>query len=107
MWKRNDGFFLTEMLLTLAAWLIIAGVIFSLIIQAANHAMLVRQEYEATKILYEKLSEAKLAEGMPGSETIVMEQTAYDITQGNGAGEVCVTYEDLLGKPKQKCELYQ
>lgn len=110
MWRKNDGFFLAELLLTLSAWLVIASVLFPLIIQAVNQSLQVRQEFFAAKILYESLIDAKKKAVYPATETIVVNQTVYEIFQnGNGETanmEVCIKYEDLLQQSYEKCETF-
>lgn len=110
MWRKNDGFFLAELLVTLSAWLVIASVLFPLIMQAVNHSLQVRQEFFANKILYESLIDAKKKAVDPATETIVAHQTVYEIFQnGNGETanmEVCIKYEDLLQQSYEKCETF-
>lgn len=110
MWRRNDGFFLAELLITLSAWLVIASVFFPLIIQAVNQSLLVKQEFLAAEILYESLIDAKKNAVYPPIETIVVDQTVFEIFQkGNGESanmEVCIKYEDLLQRPYETCETF-
>lgn len=110
MWRKNDGFFLAELLLTLSAWLVIASVLFPLIIQAVNHSTKVRQEFFAVKTLYESLIDAKKNAVYPATESIVVHQTVYEIFH-NGKGEtanmeVCIKYEDLFQQSYEKCETF-
>ncbi|WP_102274583.1 phosphatase [Cytobacillus massiliigabonensis] len=111
MWRKNDGFFLAELLLTLSAWLLIASVLFPLIIQAVNQSLQVRQEFLAAEILYESLIDSKKRSVYPLNETIVVNQTLYEIiTKENGESanmEVCIKYEDFLQKSYETCEIFE
>ncbi|KAB2338501.1 type II secretion system protein [Cytobacillus depressus] len=111
MWKKNKGFFLPEMLLTLTAWLLIASIFFPLIMNLVNHSIRLQQDYEGTKVLYEALLQAKKEDRAPFSELIALNRTVYEISQeasGNRNGvEVCVKYVDVFKNDQQKCEKYE
>jgi competence protein ComGE len=108
MWRKNDGFFLAELLLTLSAWLVVASVLFPLIIQAVNQSLQVKQEYIAAVRLYETLIDAKKEGNYPAFGTIVVDQTVFEVFQKgsreSGDLEVCIKYEDLLQQSYEKCE---
>ncbi|MGG1831868.1 hypothetical protein ABDI13_06555 [Cytobacillus firmus] len=70
MWRRNEGFFLAELLLSLSGMLLAAGIIFPLVIKALVHSEEVKQDYESTQLLYESLMEAASEGSFPEGETI-------------------------------------
>lgn len=111
MWRKNNGFFLAEVLLSLSAWLVIASIIFPLIIRAVNQSEQLHQEYEGTKLLYETLIKARKDGVLPNIDEIIINRTVYQIgyelDEGHAKMEVCVQYEDLFQKTYKKCELYE
>ncbi|WP_026583358.1 phosphatase [Bacillus sp. J33] len=107
MWRRNDGFFMSELLLSLSAWLIVAGVFLPLILKAAMDSGEMQQEFDSTQLLYETLQQS-VAEGyFPLEKTVKIEKTVYSLFQKEDAGitEVCIKYEDLFHKAKEKCDV--
>lgn len=111
MWRRNDGFFLAELLLTLSAWLVIASVFFPLIIDAVNKSMQLRQEYNALQLLYENLIEAKKEGVYPNIGTRMIDRTSYEMaletSEKEALVEVCIKYEDILRNSYKKCEIFE
>lgn len=110
MLKKNKGYFLAELLLTLSAWLVIAGVMVPLIMKTMNHSIATKQENTAVKVLYETLLNAKKEGRIPLFETVSMNQTDYEVVyeQSNGQAimEVCVQYENVLKRTIKKCEFF-
>lgn len=111
MLKKNDGYFLAELLLTLTAWIIIAGVIFPLIMKVMNQSIQAEQEYAAEKLLYEGLITAKKEGFLPVHETITINQTEYEMKQqsidGQAIMEVCIQYVDIFQRTNNKCEIFE
>ncbi|MBU8879366.1 phosphatase [Bacillus sp. FJAT-29790] len=111
MWRKNNGFFLAEVLLSLSAWLIIAGVIFPLIINVVNQSVQLRRDFAGTQALYEILQEAKMEGTRPVNKSLIIDRTVYEIVQETHDGyalmEVCVKYEDILRKAYKKCEVFE
>lgn len=111
MLQKNKGYFLTELLLSLTAWLIIAGVIFPLIMKVMNNIISAEQEYVAEKLLYEGLIVAKKNGFFPVQETISTHQTNYEITHellvGEAVLEVCIQYVDVYQRANKKCEFFK
>ncbi|KML46068.1 hypothetical protein [Cytobacillus firmus] len=109
MWRRNEGFFLAELLLSLSGMLLAAGIIFPLVIKALVHSEEVKQDYESTQLLYESLMEAASEGSFPEGETIKKNQTVYQIflKENQGFMEVCIRYENVRDNTKEKCEVFQ
>ncbi|QED48616.1 type II secretion system protein [Cytobacillus dafuensis] len=110
MCRRNNGFFLVEMLLSLSAWLVIAMVFFPLIMGLINRTIQLHQEYDGTQLLYETLQTAKKEQRVPVHEIIKINQTVYEVYQDSvrsGRLEVCVKYEDILKNEYKKCEIFE
>jgi len=111
MFKKNEGYFLVELLLALTAWLMIAGVLFPLMIKALNHSVQTDQQYTATKLLYEKLIIAKKEGVIPTYEVFIIGETEYEflpeLNEWQGGMEVCIKYEDIFQKEYKKCEYFE
>ncbi|MCS0786744.1 phosphatase [Cytobacillus firmus] len=109
MWRRNEGFFLAELLLSLSGMLLAAGVMFPLVIKAIEHSEEVKQDYESTQLLYESLQQAASEGSYPEGKTIKKNQTVYEIVpmENQGFMEVCIRYENVRDRSKEKCEVFQ
>lgn len=111
MWRKNSGFFLAELMLTLSAWLVIATILYPLIINVVNQSLQEKQAYEGTKLLYETLIKAKKEGVIPHSESIKIDRTVYQVNyepySGQEKMEVCIQYEDLLQNTFEKCDLFE
>lgn len=111
MLKKNNGYFLAELLLTLTAWIMIAGVVLPLIMKVMNESIQAEQKIIAEKLLYETLIVAKKEGFLPVQETFVLYQTEYEITNQLLAGEtlmeVCIQYADVHERTNKQCELFK
>ena len=111
MLKKSNGFFLTELLLSLTAWILLAGVVFPLIMKARNNSIQVEQEFAANNLLYERLITAKKEGILPVHEVFTINQTKYDITlqsaEGQAKMEVCIQYVDVFQRANKKCENFE
>ncbi len=111
MLKKSNGYFLAELLLTLAAWLIIAGVIFPLIMKTMKQSIQAEQENVAVKLLYEGLITAKKEGVLSVHDTLTINQTEYEMKQesmnGKAVMEVCIRYVDVFQKEKKLCEILE
>lgn len=88
--------------------LLAAGIIFPLIIKATEQAEEVKQDYESTKSLFESLMEAASEGSFPEGKAMEVNQTVYKILpkEKQGVMEVCIRYENVRGKAKEKCEVF-
>ncbi|KON87067.1 phosphatase [Sporosarcina globispora] len=109
MWRRNEGFFLAELLLSLSGMLIAVGILFPLIIKAIEHSEEVKQDHKSIQLLYESLQQAALKGSFPEGKTIKKNQTVYEIfpKENQGLMEVCIRYENVRERTKEKCEIFQ
>ncbi|USK48839.1 phosphatase [Bacillus sp. CMF12] len=109
MWRRNEGFFLAELLLSLSGMLLAAGIMFPLVIKAIEHSEEVKQDYESTQLLYEYLQQAASEGRFPEEKTMKKNQTVYEIfpMENQGFMEVCIRYENVRDRKKEKCEVFQ
>jgi type II secretory pathway pseudopilin PulG len=101
---KNKGFFLAELILSLAAWLVAAGVLFPLFLHASGQAEDNRKSSAAVQVLYEYL-QMKAA----GSAPVLENHESYPVEEVELDGlavEVCVHYEKK-GRQKEKiCDIY-
>ncbi|MCM3704547.1 MULTISPECIES: phosphatase [Cytobacillus] len=109
MWRKNEGFFLAELLLSLSGMLLAASIMFPLVIKALEHSEEVKQDYESTQLLYESLMEAASERSFPEGKIIKKNQTVYQILlkKNQGFMEVCIRYENVRDYTKEKCEVFQ
>ncbi|MEH7390451.1 type II secretion system protein [Bacillus sp. JJ1503] len=111
MLRKNKGFFLPEMLLTLSAWLVIATIFIPLIMNLIDQSVQLRQEFDSTQALYETLLKAQKEGLQPQTELITINQTVFAIYEGTSGGnagqEVCIKYENVFKKLRTKCEIFQ
>ncbi|MBY0122407.1 phosphatase [Bacillus sp. S/N-304-OC-R1] len=111
MWRRNDGFFLPELILSLSAWLLIAGIFFPLVMNIVNQSLQLKQEFEVSRLLYEELIRAKKEGVLPVSHSLLVNGTQYtislDSSGGNTGVEVCIKYENVFKTEQKKCEIFE
>jgi competence protein ComGE len=106
-WKKNDGFFLTELLLSLSAWLIATTTLLPLAIFLIGQSIDLRHGADALHLLYERLHEMKL--GIASTETVVVERNGavfhYKMLQHDPEAvmEVCVEYDGYFSEKISKC----
>ncbi|GLB58177.1 hypothetical protein NCCP133_03100 [Cytobacillus sp. NCCP-133] len=100
---------MAELLLSLSAWLIVAGVFFPLILGAIMHSLEIKQDFESTQLLYETLQQSVVSEPISTAKNVEINKSEYQliIKEGSGMTEVCVRYEDVLHKAKEKCDVLQ
>src|SRR5687767_6054011 len=96
MFRKNDGFFLVELLLSLSTWLIALGFLLPYIIQVTSQLEGLELEKTATHILYDELEKMKV-DGSTGSNiSVTRNGVIYEVeTSESEAGlEVCISYKD-------------
>lgn len=109
MWRRNDGFLMAELLLSLSAWLIIAGVFFPLVMRAVDQSRQVEQDFAGTLLLYEALQKAVIEEQPPPDRVVKKGNTVYELfsKEGSAQTEVCLRYEGIFNQTYEKCEVFE
>ncbi|MDQ0269424.1 hypothetical protein [Cytobacillus purgationiresistens] len=110
MLQRSKGFLLAELIITLAGWLMIAGIMIPLVIRIITSSIDTKMEFEASQYLYEYLIRAN-QEGFNPSPFFVPERhKVFDLTIRGGLKdvlEICVVYEDPYKKRREICEIYE
>ena len=103
MW-RNRGFFLAEMLLSLAALCTAALFIVPALTFVYERGIQIQKENSARSLLYAKLLKAEAEEVLPENDKKLIKGTYYSITYSqnqDGKGEVCVEYEAAFSREKK------
>lgn len=107
MFRKNEGFFLTELLLSLSAWLIATGILLPLVFHLTYQSYRLYLENTATHILYDELGKMSV-EGIEGSnKTVSRNGIAYVIKWIDATKEVCVTFEDANKEKVKKCQIFE
>ncbi len=97
MWRKSEGFFLADMLLSLAAFVLASAVLLPLAIMVIEKTADVRTEGEASAILFDELMYLKITGEVSGRDWIAQNGNRYELTvtndENDSAWEVCVHYE--------------
>lgn len=104
MWLKNDGFYFAELMLSLAGWLLITGFLVPSLIHVKKETLQVQEETAALHILYEYIQTVLIDYPERVNNTVIKENTRYELVWQEGESEVCIRYEDVQGKTKQFCE---
>jgi competence protein ComGE len=98
MLRKNDGFFLSEMLLSLAAFFMGAAVLLPIAIHVINQTMESERNVIASHLLFDELMYLKITGTGSGRGNITQNGDRYYINvtknEGDSLWEVCVHYDD-------------
>jgi competence protein ComGE len=107
MLRKNNGFFMIDLVLTLSSWLLISSTLLPLAIQFMVDSSNETEKYKVTIILYEKLHES-LVEGQPLTSHIMeINGDKFEIISNPEQKEVCIQYEDHSQANKRICEYWE
>ncbi len=98
---KSDGFYMAELMLSLAGWLLIAGFVVPYLIEAKKQAIQVEEQSQGYHLLYETIQTILIEHPGSVNSTVVKGGTAYEIIWQEGEREVCIRYEDVFGKYNQ------
>lgn len=90
-------------MLSLSIWFLITLSLLPLYHHVSKQSLSIQREEEALRIMYESL-QAYLLEGKSENGEVVRGNHSFLIVWQMEAQEVCVLYEDLFNKTKEKCE---
>lgn len=105
MSRNNKGYFFTEMLLSLAAFILAASALLPFALYVRNQIVELRENADATHVLFDELMYLKAAGSGTGRNLVVKNHVRYEVTvteESASALEVCVRYESEK-KQKSKC----
>lgn len=104
--KNEKGFFLADMLLSLAAFLMASTILLPLAVAVIGKTADVRTDEDANSILFDELMYLKIAGTASGRDWISRNGNQYELTvtkdENNSEWEVCVHYESYQ-QLKKKC----
>jgi hypothetical protein len=107
MWLNSKGFFMSELLLSLSAWLMATSILLPLAIFLLGHSMQIRQEADALHLLYERLQEMKLTPELTGNSSIerngIIFRFKVSAADQESPERVCVEFNDFKKKTISKC----
>lgn len=107
MFWRNDGFFLSEILLSLAAFFMGAAILVPIATHVINQSMESNRKAEASHLLYDELMYLKITGTNTGRGYIIQNGNRFDINvtknEGDSSWEVCIYYDDIAQKQQKKC----
>jgi competence protein ComGE len=106
-WKSNGGFFLTELLLSLSAWLIATTILLPLAIYLVGQSIDLRHGTDAVHLVYERLQEMKLGIAPTEIDTIEKNGAVFNYKmihhESESVMEVCVEYNGYFSEKRSKC----
>lgn len=105
MLRRNSGYFLAEVLLSLTVWLLITGLLLPLVIQLKSQSVLLALDNTAVHLLFDELENKMDQSLLTGNKTIMSNGTAFEIVWYEDMSEtkVCVEYKDGFSNTKKQC----
>ncbi|UII54833.1 hypothetical protein LS684_14355 [Cytobacillus spongiae] len=105
--KDGNGFFLAEILLSLAAWLMVGGLMFPLIMDLSKKNLQLEEEQTAYYLLYEALIKEKV-EGTPHLDEMMKRNgREYLLIWTDEEGKVCVKFENPYRQETSVCDRVQ
>ena len=106
MYWRNEGFFLSEMLLSLAAFIMGGAILLPIAIQVINQTVESEKNAAASNLLYDELMYLKITGMDSGRGYVEQNGDQYEVVvnklQGESSWEVCIYY-DIAQKKHKKC----
>jgi competence protein ComGE len=106
MFWRNDGFFLSEMLLSLAAFLMGSAILLPIAIHVINQTVESEKKATAINLLYDELMYLKITGTSSDRRHIEQNGDWYEVVVTNievdSSWEVCIHY-DIAENQYEKC----
>jgi competence protein ComGE len=107
MLRKCEGYFLAEMLLSLAAFIMAASVLLPIAIHVLNQNIELRKEADAGNLLFDELMHIKISGTESGRVSIQQNSITYRVTidknEDPSAWEVCIHYEGEQQQNYKKC----
>lgn len=106
MLRRNNGYFLVELLLSLSTWILVTGGLLPLVLHLHYLSDLIQLENTANHLLFDELETYLVVGAHTGNKTILLNGTRFEIkwNEDSEQGEVCVEYHDLYSNSQKKCK---
>lgn len=105
MLQKSDGYFLTEMLLSMAAFFLAAAILLPYAVMVQRQMVQLREDAAALHLLYDELMYIKITGAQSGRGSVLKEEILYDVTVDDSSPlwEVCVHYASKEQKDSTKC----
>jgi competence protein ComGE len=105
MLQKSDGYFLTEMLLSMAAFIMAAAILLPYTVMVQSQTMQLREDTEALHLLYDELMYIKIAGAKSGRGSFFKNGVLYNVTVDDSSPlwEVCVHYAAKNQKNNTRC----
>lgn len=107
MLRKNEGFFLAELLLSLSAWLLATGVLLPLVFTLTNQSYQLQLENVATHILYDELTKMNAENSVADNKSVSRNGVIYEIEWRASTMEVCVTFDGAGREKNEKCKIFE
>lgn len=111
MFRKDSGFFLLELLMSLSAWLMLSLFLIPELIFLRDQSKKMQMERISLQILYEELWSKEAGNTSFSNYTVVKGDTQFHIlwneASTNGQKEVCVHFEEVVPGKNNVCEFFQ
>lgn len=106
MLRRNNGYFLVELLLSLSTWILVTGCLLPLLLHLYYLTDLLQLENTANHLLFDELESNLVGNAFIGNKTILLNGTQFAINWNDDAqpAEVCVEYNDIYSNFQKICK---
>lgn len=104
MLRKNDGFILAELFLSLAIWVLIAGFFVPIMIHLIAQSSEIKEKLMIVHVFYEYLQEVETEKNGYRNVDITKENKTYEmewVQKAEKEWEVCISYENIY---KLYCE---
>ncbi|MGA9227102.1 MAG: hypothetical protein WB217_12235 [Mesobacillus sp.] len=107
MLQKNEGYFLAEMVLSLAAFVMAASIILPFALMVISQTEQQREDVTATHVLFDELMYIKITGAESGRGSVIGDGVLFDVAVHKDnlstSWEVCVYYAGENQKENEKC----
>lgn len=107
MLRKSDGYFLAEMILSLAAFVMAASIILPFVLTLISQTVQIREDTAAAHVLFDELMYIKITGAQSGRGSVFRDGVLFDVAVYkdiiNKSWEVCVHYAGENQKENEKC----
>jgi competence protein ComGE len=107
MLQKNEGYFLADMLLSLAAFMMASTFLLPYVVYVMSQTIEVRNDAGATQVLFDELMYIKITGTESSRTTIIKNDVLYhvavDKNDNKPSWEVCIHYEGEKQRDFRKC----
>ncbi|MEH7441132.1 hypothetical protein V7201_02250 [Bacillus sp. JJ1122] len=107
MLRKSDGYFLAEMILSLAAFVMAASVILPVALMVISQTVQLREDAAADHVIFDELMYIKITGSESGRGSVWRDGVLFDVAvykeDISTSREVCVHYAGENQKENEKC----